>query len=122
MNLTNILSESVLNTPVEINIGKSYVSVTDVDYAENFVHSKLDGVDLSSATTVTYESHYVEDDAEEGETLGMSTDDLTTNATGSGEAETVTEEPAAETPAEDSAEVPADSTGEPVADDPEAVG
>ena len=82
----------------------------------------LDGVDLSSATTKTYESNYVEDDAEAGETLGMSTDDLTTNATGSGEAETVTEEPAAETPAEDSAEVPADSTGEPVADDPEAVG
>ena len=74
------------DTPLEVNIGKSYVAVTDVDYAENFVHSTLDGVDLSSATTKTYESSYVEDDAEAGETLGMSTDDLTNSATGSGEA------------------------------------
>lgn len=84
---------------MEINIGKSYVAVSDVDYAENFVHSTLDDVNLSSGTTSTYESNYVEDDAEAGETLGMSTDDLTNSATGSGEAET-----------------------EPVLDDPEAVG
>ena len=76
---------------LEINTGKSYVAVTDVDFAENFVHSSLDGVDLSSATTVTYEHSYVEDDAKAGETLGSSTDDLTAAATGSGEAETVTE-------------------------------
>ena len=87
------------DTPLEINTGKSYVAVTDVDFAENFVHSSLDGVDLSSATTVTYEHSYVEDDAKAGETLGSSTDDLTAAATGSGEAETVTEAPAQETTA-----------------------
>ena len=87
------------DTPLEINTGKSYVAVTDVDFAENFVHSSLDGVDLSSATTVTYERSYVEDDAKAGETLGSSTDDLTAAATGSGEAETVTEAPAQETTA-----------------------
>ena len=85
------------DTPLEINTGKSYVAVTDVDFAENFVHSSLDGVDLSSATTVTYERSYVEDDAKAGETLGSSTDDLTAAATGSGEAETATEAPAQET-------------------------
>ena len=116
-----------------VNIGKSYVAVTDVDYAENFVHSTLDGVDLSSATTVTYESSYVEDDAEEGETLGMSTDDLTNSATGSGEADTTAEAPAEEAPADTTAEAPAeeapaDSATEapaeeaPAAEDPEAVG
>ena len=78
------------DTPVEINTGKSYVAVTDVDFASNFVHSKLDGVDLSSATTVTYERSYVEDDAKAGDTLGMTTDDLTNNATGAGEAEDTT--------------------------------
>ena len=78
------------DTPVEINTGKSYVAVTDVDFAGNFVHSKLDGVDLSSATTVTYERSYVEDDAKAGDTLGMTTDDLTNNATGAGEAEDTT--------------------------------
>ena len=87
------------DTPLEVNTGKSYVAVTDVDFAENFVHSSLDGVDLSSATTVTYERSYVEDDAKAGETLGSSTDDLTAAATGSGEAETVTEAPAQETTA-----------------------
>ena len=98
------------DTPLEINTGKSYVAVTDVDFAENFVHSSLDGVDLSSATTVTYERSYVEDDAKAGETLGSSTDDLTAAATGSGEAETVTEAPAQEntvneTPAQEEAPV-----------------
>ena len=82
----------ICDTPLEVNIGKSYVAVTDVDFAENFVHSKLDGVDLSSATTVTYERTYVEDDAKAGDTLGMSTDDLTNNATGAGEAENYTED------------------------------
>ena len=42
---------------------------------------------LSRATTATYERSYVEDDAKAGDTLGMSTDDLTNNATGAGEAE-----------------------------------
>ena len=109
------------DTPVEINTGKSYVAVTDIDFAENFVHSKLDGVDLSSATTVTYERTYVEDDAKAGDTLGMSTDDLTNNATGSGEAESTTEgetttegEQAAEAPAEETPteEVPAETPAE----------
>ena len=62
--------------------------MTDVDYAENFVHSTLASVNLDGSTTKTYESSYVEDDAEAGETLGMSTDDLTNNATGAGEADT----------------------------------
>ena len=75
------------DTPLEVNTGKSYVAVTDVDFAENFVHSTLDGVNLSTATTQTYERSYVEDDAKAGDTLGMSTDDLTNNATGAGEAE-----------------------------------
>ena len=130
------------DTPLEVNIGKSYVAVTDVDYAENFVHSTLDGVDLSTATTKTYESSYVEDDAQAGETLGMSTDDLTTSATGSGEAETtapveetapveqtVTEEtPVEEPPVEEAPPVEETPVEQPVteeappADDPEAVG
>lgn len=37
--------------------------MTDVDFAGNFVHSTLDGVNLSTATTQTYEKSYVEDDA-----------------------------------------------------------
>ena len=103
------------DTPLEVNIGKSYVAVTDVDFAGNFVHSTLDGVNLSTATTQTYEKSYVEDDAKAGETLGSSTDDLTAAATGSGEAET-NEAPAQEktpadegTPAENT-EAPADET------------
>ena len=39
---------------------------------------------------MTYERSYVEDDAKAGDTLGMSTDDLTNNATGAGEAEDTT--------------------------------
>ena len=78
---------SCSDTPVEINTGKSYVAVTDVDFAGNFVHSTLESVNLSNATTQTYEKNYVEDDAKAGETLGSSTDDLTAAATGSGSAE-----------------------------------
>ena len=66
---------------------QSYVAVTDVDYAENFMHTTLADMDLEDTTTKTYENDYVEDDAEAGETLGMSTDDLTNNATGTGEAD-----------------------------------
>ena len=52
---------------------------------------------------------------------GMSTDDLTNSATGSGEAETVTEEPAADTTTEDS--VAEDTAPEEAPqEDPEAVG
>ena len=47
----------------------------------------LESVNLSNATTQTYEKNYVEDDAKAGETLGSSTDDLTAAATGSGSAE-----------------------------------
>ena len=54
------------DTPLEVNIGKSYVAVTDVDFAGNFVHSTLDGVNLSTATTQTYEKSYVEDDSKAG--------------------------------------------------------
>lgn len=96
------------DTLLDVNIGKSYVAVTDVDYAENFQATTLDAVNLSSSTTSTYESNYVEDDAEAGETLGMSTDDLTNSATGSGEGETTTEENT--------------DTADTVQDDPEAVG
>lgn len=71
---------------LDVNIGKSYVALTDVDYAENFQATTLDAVNLSSGTTSTYESNYVEDDAGAGETLGMSTDDLTNSATGSDDA------------------------------------
>ena len=74
------------DTLLDVNIGKSYVAVTDVDYAENFQATTLDAVNLSSGTTSTYESNYVEDDAGAGETLGMSTDDLTNSATGSDDA------------------------------------
>ena len=118
------------DTPLEVNTGKSYVAVTDVDFAGNFVHSTLDGVNLSTATTQTYEKSYVEDDAKAGETLGSSTDDLTAAATGSGEAETteapaqetVTEETPAqeETPAEEAPveETPADTTEAPADETP----
>ena len=118
------------DTPLEVNTGKSYVAVTDVDFAENFVHSTLDGVNLSTATTQTYEKSYVEDDAKAGETLGSSTDDLTAAATGSGEAETteapaqetVTEETPAqeETPAEEAPaeETPAETTDAPADERP----
>lgn len=73
------------DTPVEINMGKSYVSIVDVDEAVNWVARSLDGVDLSAYGVATTESNYVEDNAEAGQTLGMSTDDLTASATGSGE-------------------------------------
>ncbi len=118
------------DTPLEVNTGKSYVAVTDVDFAGNFVHSTLDGVNLSTATTQTYEKSYVEDDAKAGETLGSSTDDLTAAATGSGEAETteapaqetVTEEAPAqeETPAEEAPveETPAETTEAPADETP----
>lgn len=75
------------DTLLDVNTGKSYVAVTDVDYAENFMHTTLADMDLEDTTTKTYENDYVEDDAEAGETLGMSTDDLTNNATGTGEAD-----------------------------------
>ena len=75
------------DTPLEVNTGKSYVAVTDVDFAGNFVHSTLDGVNLSTATTQTYEKSYVEDDAKPVRPRPL-TDDLTAAATGSGEAET----------------------------------
>lgn len=107
------------DTLLDVNIGKSYVAVTDVDYAENFVHTTLDGQNLSSATTSTYESNYVEDNAEAGQTLGMSTDDLTTNATGSGDD---TSEAPAESTADTEDPAAADSAVDPAAEDPEAVG
>ena len=60
--------------------------MTDVDFAENFVHDTLASVNLDSGTTQTYENNYEEDDAKAGETLGTSTDDLTAAATGSADA------------------------------------
>ena len=68
--------------PVEINTGQSYVAATDVDFAGNFVHSKLEGADLSSDTTVTYARSYAEDDATDSDPLGMFTDAHTNNTTG----------------------------------------
>ena len=106
------------------------MAVTDIDFAENFTHTTLDNVDLTTATTQTYEKSYVEDTAKAGETLGSSTDDLTAAATGSGEAETteapaqetVTEETPAqeETPAEEAPveETPADTTEAPADETP----
>lgn len=91
------------DTPLEINMGKSYVAFTDNDFAGNFIASTLDGVNLNTATTVTYERSYVEDDAKAGQTLGTSTDALTNTATGAGDPEptTPTEQPSAEQPTEE---------------------
>lgn len=79
------------DTPLEINIGKSYVAVVDDDFTVDFVSKSLDGVDLSAYGIATTETQYVEDEAEAGETLGMSTDDLTNAARGSGDSSTSTE-------------------------------
>ncbi|MDD4850559.1 MAG: DUF3048 C-terminal domain-containing protein, partial [Gemmiger sp.] len=67
---------------VEVNTGKSYVTIADVDEAGKFVASTLDGVDLTKKDSATTERVVQEENAEAGQTLGMSTDDLTANATG----------------------------------------
>ncbi len=68
---------------VEVNTGKSYVAVVDVDEAVNFSTGTLDGVDLTKKDSATTESNVQEENAKDGETLGMTTDDLTANAKGS---------------------------------------
>lgn len=104
------------DTPLEVNTGKSYVAFTDVDFAGNFVASSLEGVNLTTAATKTYESSYVEDDAKNGQTLGMSTNDLTSSATGTGtsDAPAATAAPAPESAA------PAPEAPAPEAPAPEA--
>ena len=68
------------DTPCEINIGKSYVTFVDDDEAVNYVTKSLDGVDLSAYGVAASDTHVEEDNAQEGETLGMTTNDLTTAA------------------------------------------
>ena len=66
-----------------MNTGKSYVAVVDVDEAVNFSTGTLDGVDLTKKDSATTESNVQEENAKDGETLGLTTDDLTANAKGS---------------------------------------
>lgn len=73
-------------TPLDVNIGKSYVAVVDVEEAINFKFSSLEGVDLNSLGISASDTHIDEDNAEAGQTLGMSTDDLTANARANSEA------------------------------------
>ena len=70
------------DTPCEINIGKSYVSIVDVDEAINFKSGLLADFDLDAAT-VSASNTSIDADAEEGESLNVSTDDLTNAARGS---------------------------------------
>ena len=69
---------------VEVNTGKSYVAVVDVDEAERFVASTLDGVDLNKKDSGVKEKVVADADAQSGDSLGMSTNDLIANAKGSG--------------------------------------
>lgn len=62
--------------PLEINIGKSYVAITDEDFAGSFIAEALEGVDTSAATDAATESSHEDAEAQEGETLGMSIDEL----------------------------------------------
>jgi hypothetical protein len=75
---------------LEINTGKSYVTFVDDDEIGNFAASSLDGVDLTKKDSATTEKTVVEDNAGTGDSLGMSTDDLTAAATGSGDASSTT--------------------------------
>ncbi|MCI6249242.1 DUF3048 domain-containing protein [bacterium] len=70
------------DTPCEINIGKSYVSIVDVDEAINFKSGLLADFDLDAAT-VSASNTSIDADAKEGESLNVSTDDLTNAARGS---------------------------------------
>ena len=87
--------------PVEINIGKSYLAIVDLDFVENFKASTLDGVDTSAATTVTYESSYA------------NADDVSVTPTQA----PVQQEPVQEQPAEESAEQPAEEQPEQTAEE-----
>ena len=68
--------------PLPVNVGKSYVAVTDVDFAENFTAATLESVNLASTSTKTYESNFVDEEAAPGETLDQSIDDLMSAAGG----------------------------------------
>ena len=87
--------------PVEINIGKSYLAIVDLDFVENFKASTLDGVDTSAATTVTYESSYAD------------ADDVSVTPTQA----PVQQEPVQEQSAEESAEQPAEEQPEQTAEE-----
>ena len=101
--------------PLEVNIGKSYVAVADDDFVGAFKATTLDGVDTGAATTGTYENSYVEDDAKAGDSLGMSTNDLTAGNTGNG-----TPDPTAAPSGGNSQPAPAPEAPAPEAPAPEA--
>lgn len=63
------------DTPCEINIGKSYVTIVDVDEAINLKVGNLADFDLDAAT-VSASNTSIDADAKAGESLGASTTDL----------------------------------------------
>ena len=67
------------DTPCEINIGKSYVTIVDVDEAINLKVGNLADFDLDAAT-VSASNTSIDADAKAGETLGASTTDLVSAA------------------------------------------
>ena len=67
------------DTPCEINIGTSYVTIVDVDEAINLKVGKLTDFDLDAAT-VSASNTSIDADAKAGESLGASTTDLVSAA------------------------------------------
>lgn len=67
------------DTPCEINIGKSYVTIVDVDEAINLKVGNLADFDLDAAT-VSASNTSIDADAKAGESLGTSTTDLVSAA------------------------------------------
>lgn len=67
------------DTPCEINIGKSYVTIVDVDEAINLKVGNLTDFDLDAAT-VSASNTSIDADAKAGESLGVSTTDLVSAA------------------------------------------
>ena len=67
------------DTPCEINIGKSYVTIVDVDEAINLKVGNLADFDLDAAT-VSASNTSIDADAKAGESLGASTTDLVSAA------------------------------------------
>ena len=65
--------------PCEINIGKSYVTIVDVDEAINLKVGNLADFDLDAAT-VSASNTSIDADAKAGESLGTSTTDLVSAA------------------------------------------
>ena len=62
-----------------MNIGKSYVTVVDIDEAEKLETGTLADYDLAASDEATSEAVVNEEDVEagEGETLGQSLDEIT---------------------------------------------